>query len=331
MTLESGGEEIVGRSSDSSSPARVILRAGPPTQVGDSIVVAVDARRGDASYVEAMRLGPLVQSHAVDAFVVVLAVLWQVLIWSEGATFTIVSAGLLGTLPLLLRRRFPFGAPVLIFAGLAGMSLAVPETAADFVILTPFSGLSLALAFWFAGGHEKREQAVAATAIGLASVVAVARNQGEEFVVTGADSDLGIVGLLLIAGGLSSASFALRQRSQGAVRLEARAARLERERDERARAAVTAERARIAGDLHDVIAHSVSVMTVQAGAARLLLDGEPERAREPLLSVEQTGRQALADMRRLLGLLRADEDEAALAQEPASSALELAPRTQAAP
>jgi signal transduction histidine kinase len=329
MTLERRGEEIVGRGSGSSSPPRVILRAEPQPQVRDGLVVAVDARADVASYVGAMRIESFLRRYAVDAFVVLLAVLWQAWIWSDGATFAVVVAALLGTLPLLLRRRFPFGAPVLVFAGLAGMSLAVPETATDFVILTPFSGLSLALAFWYAGGHEKGEQAVAATAIGLASVVAVARRQGEEFVVTGADSDLGIVGLLLIAGGLSSGSFALRQRAQGAVRLERRAARLERERDERARAAVIAERARIAGDLHDVIAHCVSVMTVQAGAARLLLGEDPQRARAPLLSVEETGRQALADMRRLLGLLRADEDEATVAPEPRVNALELGPRSLA--
>jgi len=260
-----------------------------------------------------MRLGPFLQRHAVDAVVVLLAALWQTVIWVDGATFAVVAAGLLGTLPLLLRRRFPFAAPVLVFTSLAGMSLADPEAAARGEILTPVSGVTLALAFWFAGGHEKGEQAVAATAIGLASVAAAARSEGQGFVVTGADSELG---LLVIAAGLSSASFALRQRAQGAVRLEERAARLERERDERARTAVAAERARIAGDLHDVIAHSVSVMTVQAGAARLLLDEEPERAREPLLSVEETGRQALAEMRRLLGLLRADEDDARPVPEP---------------
>jgi signal transduction histidine kinase len=285
--------------------------------------MAIDATGGDASYVGAMRPEPLVRSHPVDAFVVVLAVLWQVLIWSEGATFTMVSAGLLGTLPLLLRRRFPFGAPVLIFAVLAGGSVADPRAAAESEILTPFSALSLALAFWFAGAHDKKEQAIAGTAIGLASVVAVGRSAGLGFVVTTADSDLGIVGLLLLAGGLSSAAFALQRRAQGAIGLERQAARLEREREELAHAAVAAERARIADDLHDVIAHSVSVMTVQAGAARLLLEADPERAREPLLSVEETGRQALAEMRRLLGLLRADEDEA----KPAPRVLERAPAT----
>lgn len=304
----------------------MIHRAGRQTQVEGGVVIAIDASGGGASYVGAMRLEPFLRRYAVDGFVVLLAVIWQAWLWSDGASFAIVAAALLGTLPLLLRRRFPFGAPVLVFAGLAGMSLADPKTGADFVVLTPFSGLSLALAFWFAGGQEKSEQAIAATAIGLASVVAVARSQGEEFVVTGTDSDLGIVGLLLIAGGLSSASFALRQRAQGAVELEKQADRLEREREQRTRAAAAAERARIADDLHDVIAHSVSVMTVQAGAARLLLGEDPQRAREPLLAVEETGRQALADMRRLLGLLRADEESATAAAEPRANALEREPR-----
>jgi signal transduction histidine kinase len=264
-----------------------------------------------------MGIEPFLRRYAVDGLVVLLAVLWQALIWIDGPRVAVVAAGLLGTLPLLLRGRFPFAAPVLVFAGLAGAALADSDAAARGEILNPISALALALAFWFAGGHEKREHAVAATAIGLASVIAVGRSDGQDFVVTGGpDSDLGIVGLLLIAGGLSAASFALRQRAQGAVRLEERAARLERDRDERARAAVAAERARIAGDLHDVIAHSVSVMTVQAGAARLLLDEEPQRAREPLLSVEETGRQALGDMRRLLGLLRVDEDDLDPVPEP---------------
>jgi len=329
MTLERGDEEIVGRGSDSGSPAEVILRVGHQTQVGDSIVVAVDARRRDAGYVGAMRLGPLVQRHAVDAFIVVLAVLWQVLIWSEGATFTMVIAGLLGTLPLLLRRRFPFGAPVFVFAVLVGVCVADPTAAAEGEVLTPFSALSLALAFWFLGAHDRAEQAIAGTAIGLASVVAVGRSHGLGFVVTDTESNLGIVGLLLIAGGLAAAAFALRRRTRRALMLEQRAVALEHEREERARAAVTAERARIAGDLHDVIAHSVSVMTVQAGAARLLLEKDPPRAYEPLLSIEETGREALADMRRLLGLLRADEVEVRVAPEPATNTFEPAPRVAA--
>ena len=83
-----------------------------------------------------------------------------------------------------------------------------------------------------------------------------------------------------------------------------RAEHLEREREAEARAAVAEERARIARELHDVVGHSVSVMTVQASAVRRLLTPEQEREREALLVVEQTGREALAEMRRLVGVLR---------------------------
>src|SRR2546423_182360 len=92
-----------------------------------------------------------------------------------------------------------------------------------------------------------------------------------------------------------------------------RAARAEREREARARAAVAEERARIARDLHDVVGHSVSVMTVQASGVRRLLRPDQEREREALLIVERTGRQALAEMRRLVGVLRRPEEGPALA------------------
>lgn len=276
----------------------------------------IDAKTVAKSYLREMRLRRFLEQHAVDVFIVLLAALWQVEIWTADRTAAAVVAGLVGTLPLLFRRRFPFAAPALVFAGLAGLSLADPGAAAEDQILTQTSLFSLALAFWFAGAQEKGEQAIAGTAIGLASVAAAAHGAGREFAVTDADPDLGIIGVLLIGGALSLGAFALRRRARGAVELEEKAARLEREREERARAAVAAERTRIARDLHDVIAHSVSVMTVQAGAARLLLAEEPQRAREPLLSVEETGRQALAEMRRLLGLLRADESETVPTRRP---------------
>jgi signal transduction histidine kinase len=97
---------------------------------------------------------------------------------------------------------------------------------------------------------------------------------------------------------------------------EERAARLEREREDRARAAVAEERARIARELHDVVGHSVSVMTVQASGVRRLLLPEQEREREALLIVEQTGREALAEMRRLVDVLRRPEEAPALAPQP---------------
>src|SRR5205823_13847972 len=97
---------------------------------------------------------------------------------------------------------------------------------------------------------------------------------------------------------------------------EERAERLEREREEQARDAVAEERARIARELHDVVGHSVSVMTVQASGVRRLLRPEQEREREALLIVEQTGREALAEMRRLVGVLRRPEEAPALAPQP---------------
>lgn len=101
--------------------------------------------------------------------------------------------------------------------------------------------------------------------------------------------------------------------------LEERAARLERERDAQAQIAAAAERARIAREMHDVIAHNVSVMVVQADGAAFALDAQPERAREALGAISRTGRQALTEMRRLLGVLRTADDRAELTPQPGIS------------
>ncbi len=100
----------------------------------------------------------------------------------------------------------------------------------------------------------------------------------------------------------------LRTRRAYLAELEARAARLEREREEKAERAVIEERTRIARELHDVIAHNVSVMVVQASAGEELFDRDPARARESLASVAATGRAALTELRRLLGVIRAEEE-----------------------
>jgi len=101
-----------------------------------------------------------------------------------------------------------------------------------------------------------------------------------------------------------------------------RAALAEREREERARRAVADERARIARELHDVVGHSVSVMTVQASAVRRLLEPDQEKVREALMVVEQTGREALAEMRRMVGVLRHPEEAPALAPQPSLEQIE---------
>jgi signal transduction histidine kinase len=101
----------------------------------------------------------------------------------------------------------------------------------------------------------------------------------------------------------------LRLRRAYFAELEDRAARLERARGTDARAARIEERSRIARELHDVVAHHVSVMTVQAGAARRIIDRDPGSAREAMSTIEEVGRTALSEMRRIVGVLRTDRDQ----------------------
>jgi signal transduction histidine kinase len=100
----------------------------------------------------------------------------------------------------------------------------------------------------------------------------------------------------------------LRLRRAYFAELEDRAARLERARGTDARAARVEERSRIARELHDVVAHHVSVMTVQAGAARRIMDRHPAGAREAMTTIEEVGRTALSEMRRIVGVLRTERD-----------------------
>jgi len=94
------------------------------------------------------------------------------------------------------------------------------------------------------------------------------------------------------------------------------AVRVVAEQDALTAGAVAAERSRIGAELQDIIAHSVSAMVIQAGGARQLLGSDPDRARDSILNVEHTGREALADLRRLLGMLRKDDDPHALSPQP---------------
>jgi signal transduction histidine kinase len=209
------------------------------------------------------------------------------------------------TLPLYLRRRFPFGAPV---------TVGVVIAAASFVDgrLTP-NGLVTILvsiaAFVLMGALRDRTQAVAGLAIGIGVTAIVAHND-----------PLGGIGNFVFTSIVFTVAwtigFALSRKFYEADVARERAARAGREREERARLAVSDERARIARELHDVVGHSVSVMTVQASAARRLLRPHQEKEREALLVVEQTGREALAEMRRMVGVLRRPEEAPALAPQP---------------
>jgi signal transduction histidine kinase len=114
----------------------------------------------------------------------------------------------------------------------------------------------------------------------------------------------------------------LRTRRAYLSELEAKAARLERERDEEARRAVAQEQARIARELHDVISHNVSVMVVQAAAGADVFDAQPARARTALGSIEATGREALSELRRLLGVIKTDDADESRAPQPGLEGLE---------
>jgi signal transduction histidine kinase len=129
---------------------------------------------------------------------------------------------------------------------------------------------------------------------------------------------LGFQEAVIVAAWL--AGEAVRARRQYLAQLEMRAAQLEHERETEAARAVAEEQTRIARELHDVIAHNVSVMVVQAAAADEVFDDRPDEARAALRSIDATGREALAELRRLLGGIRPDETE--LEPQPSLARLE---------
>jgi len=115
---------------------------------------------------------------------------------------------------------------------------------------------------------------------------------------------------------------ALRRRESLAALLEDRAVRAERERELRAREAIVEERGRIARELHDVVAHNVSVMVIQAQGGQRVLEGEQPQVRAALEAIETTGREAVDEMRRLLGVLRAGDEAPALTPRPGLAQLD---------
>jgi signal transduction histidine kinase len=208
-------------------------------------------------------------------------------------------------LPLLWRRRRPVVAFSVMFA--AGLVLSVvgrglsdqPPTQTWLVAL---------IGFYSVAAHAAPRRAAMAGVLVGAVVVA---GDVADLLSRGAAFDEVVPGWFLLAAAWGL-GYALRGRQQQASALAHRADRLEREREAQARAAVGA---RMARELHDVVAHSLSVMVVQAQAAERVLDGEQPSAREALAAIDSTGRQALDEMRRLVGILR-DDRELALAPQP---------------
>ena len=129
-----------------------------------------------------------------------------------------------------------------------------------------------------------------------------------------------VVGDFIFPIGFATAAWGagrtIQHRGRLAAELHEAALRAEEEREEQAAQAVADERRRIAREMHDVVAHSVSVMVVQAGGARRILDRDPARAAEAAKLIEATGRGALLEMRRLLGVLGSEGEPAAMAPQP---------------
>jgi signal transduction histidine kinase len=136
--------------------------------------------------------------------------------------------------------------------------------------------------------------------------------------------------LILLAGPLLVGRV-IRHRSRLNRALRARTRQLEEARAARAEEAMLEERTRIAGELHDVVAHALSAMVVQASAARRQVPRDPERAQAAFASVEATGRDALTEIRSLLGVLRREDEDLALAPQPSlAHVTSLVKRTTAA-
>src|SRR2546423_540996 len=194
--------------------------------------------------------------------------------------------------PLLLWRRFPFGAPVAL-----GVALAT-ATFFDYTVIYDLAPeLAAVAAVFLAGMAEKRSRAFAGLAFAFAVVAVVTHNDPG-----GGVDDLAVIALALTPCWLLGLAL--------------------RRKHEEAELAVADERARIARELHDIVGHSVSVMTVQAAAVRRRLRADQEREREALEAVEHVGREALAEMRRMVGVLRSPDEAASLAPQPGLRDLE---------
>ena len=218
--------------------------------------------------------------------------------------FTIPAAELM-VLPLLLRRRFPFGAPATVW--LAGGAISfVDGRLVGFTVTASAAGMAAAVLLGNVRNELQSRLGLALVLVGAALVV-----------YNGPDRSPGELAFIPILFGIGwLAGFALRERAAQADAAEVRAAQAERERDQAGRLAVAEERARIARELHDVVAHSVSVMVLQIGAVRHRLPDEDAEDRDTLQGVEETGRTALVEMRRLLGAMRRDGDGVQLGPQP---------------
>ena len=207
--------------------------------------------------------------------------------------------------PLFARRRFPFAAPVVFWLLAVGISFVDGELV---TFVTSLFAIGMAASFLL-GSQRAAVQAQTGLAVAVGCAAVVVYDKPAHTV-----SELVFIPLLF--GICWLAGFAVRERAEQAQAAEARAAQAERERDAATRIAVAEERTRIARELHDIVAHAVSVMVLQVGAVRHKLPDALAEDRDALTSVEQAGRTALAEMRRLLAAMRRDGDDVDLMPQP---------------
>jgi signal transduction histidine kinase len=208
------------------------------------------------------------------------------------------------TIPLLWRRHLPVTVAATVSGAFAAQTLlGVPHNA------QLASLVAVLVASYSVGSHaEKRRSLWGLAIIGTSAIVTVPANPGW------AVSDFGFAGLVVVGAWL--AGRLVRTRTVEARTHESRAAALAAASEERARQAIEAERRRIARELHDVVAHNLSLMVLQAGAAEQVVRTDPARALVPLRTIQETGRRALTDMKLLLGILRGSEPHEGLRPQP---------------
>ena len=214
--------------------------------------------------------------------------------------------------PVAVRRRWPGGALVTC-AAVAGVLQGPPF--ANVLNHTTGEILPLLLLAFTAGTRLDLRHGLGAAAAAAALIAG-----GAVWSTAGPPTGYSLGSELVSAVGLPLLFWAFgwmwHERSRRATAFGALAARLEHERRQQERTAVSEERIRIGRELHDIIAQNVSAIIIQAGGARQLISADPARASDAILAVERTGREALADLRRALGLLRDDDDPRELAPQP---------------
>jgi signal transduction histidine kinase len=214
-------------------------------------------------------------------------------------------------LPLFTRRRFPFAAP-------AAYWLLATALTFDDGLLIPFMvslfPIGMASSFLLGNLRDVRKAWIG-LAIVLGGITTVVYNIPGHLTAE-------LVFVPVNFGISWAAGFALRERAEKAEAAEMRATQAEREREAAARVAVAEERARIARELHDIVAHAVCVMVLQVGAVRHKLPDGLAEDRDALKDVERAGRTALAEMRRLLAAIRPDGDKAELVPQPGLDGLD---------